>query len=106
MAGGSASTHVTDSSAASSRLQPYRANTSDLLAGGTSALTGAQFAAFDSMYKAYQGAYAQGAGSAALYAPQSMRYDSLRRFVLPIAIISICLIFKPTSTKPQAGKLG
>jgi len=73
---GSASTHVTDSSAAAaaaSRLQPYRANTSDLLAGGTSALTGAQFAAFDSMYKAYQGAYAQGPGSAGLYGAQSMR---------------------------------
>jgi len=76
---GSASTHVTDSSAAAatSRLQPYRANTSDLLAGGTSALTGAQFAAFDSMYKAYQGAYAQGAGSAGMYGAQSMRYGSL-----------------------------
>jgi len=71
---GTASTHVTDSSAAAaSRLQPYRANTGDLLAGGTSALTGAQFAAFDSMYKAYQGAYAQGAGSAGLYGAQSMR---------------------------------
>jgi len=80
---GSASTHVTDSSAAvaaASRLQPYRANTSDLLAGGTSALTGAQFAAFDSMYKAYQGAYAQGAGSAGLYGPQSMRYDPLLHY--------------------------
>jgi len=72
---GTASTHVTDSSAATaaSRLQPYRAN--DLLAGGSSALTGAQFAAFDSMYKAYQGAYAQGAGSAGLFGAQSMRYD-------------------------------
>ena len=72
---GTTSTHVTDSSAAAaaSRLQPYRANAGDLLAGGTSALTGAQFAAFDSMYKAYQGAYAQGAGSAGLYGAQSMR---------------------------------
>jgi len=69
---GTASTHVTDSSTAS-RLQPYRASSNDLLAGGTSALTGAQFAAFDSMYKAYQGAYAQGTGSAGLYGAQSMR---------------------------------
>jgi len=74
---GTASTHVTDSSAAAaaaaSRLQPYRANAADLLASGSSALTGAQFAAFDSMYKAYQGACAPTAGSAGLYGAQSMR---------------------------------
>ena len=69
------------SSNSANRFQPYRGSSttatsgSDLLASGGSAagMSGSQFAAFDSMYKAYQGAFAQGAGAAGLFTPQSMR---------------------------------
>ena len=72
--------HVSDSSSAGNRFQPYRGSAAasagdGLLASGGSGvgLSGSQFAAFDSMYKACQGAFSQGAGAAGLFNPQSLR---------------------------------